>query len=329
MAKNKNAKKGKNANKRRPRQQQYSGADAYYLKALRRYDNMVRDPCAADLAYPPYTGTDTGYLIRVTDQISIPAAPIVGGTVGTRVPINAVIQICPSTYPSYIAGSASGANPTTILQNASTNFLASASVRSYRCVAACLKFVPAGPIAQRAGIVGVGYLPSPLSFTTGVVTTSAFISSSLERMPNGGGAHEVRWLPTAADEAFSGYNASVATGPSTGTLFAVLNNVDGLVTSSTTALVDGLFEYTGVYEWIPQAANSLTAAPKTPLPFNTQQHQSTIADLGAYLLQGVRVAAGAAGRGMATGMMQQVRQTLGSNTSVRRFASSLPLLMSA
>jgi len=311
------------------RKKQYTGADSFYLKALRHYDNLVRDPCSADLAHPPYTGTDTGYLIRVTDQLSLPSIVIGSGTVGARIPVNGIIQICPTQYPAYLSGSGSAINPSLGLVTQPGNFLASSSVRSYRCVAACLKWVPAGSIANRSGVVGVGYMPSPPAFTTGVQTISSFISSSLERVPNGGGMHEVRWLPTAADEAFNGFNASVATGPSNGTLFAVLNNVDGTVLTPTTAGVDGFFEYTGVYEWIPQAANSLTAAPMTPLPFNTQQHQSTIGDLGAYLLQGVRVAAGAAGRGVMTGMMQTVAQTLGSNTSTRRYASSVPLILSA
>nr|WRQ65493.1 hypothetical protein [Tolivirales sp.] len=316
-----------NRPRRRPRNRgRQRGIVNYFTKEMLDYDRMVRDPCAANMAYPPYSGTDTGYLVRITEQIIPPAAVASGLTSGNTYPTNIYCQIVPKNFPAILIGSAGNANPSVAAVANNGIFLATGTVRSYRPVAACLKWVPTGPMLARQGVVGVGYSTSPPLFVSGLAIIGTLISQTLERVPNGGGPHEVRWLPTQDDEDFIGSNLAIATSPSSGTLFAVCNGVDGTAVSATSLQPDGFFEYTSVYEWIPGPTAGLTVAPKTPLPFTTQQHQSSIEELGDYLLKGVRTVSGNIGRGLVQGGIQTLFQAMGTTGSIRRYSSGFPMI---
>lgn len=317
----------KNVKPRKGRKaQRLSKVNNYYVREMLDYDKMLRDPCASNMAYPPYGGTDTGYLVRITEQIIPPAGAGTGLVVGNTFPMNIYCQIVPKNFPAYLIGSAASANPSVAAVANGGIFLNQSIVRSYRPVAACLKWVPTGPMLARQGVVGLGYSTSPPLFTTGTAFVGTLIGQTLERVPNGGGPHEVRWLPTGEDEDFIGSNLSVATTSSAGTLFAVCNGVDGTAVTTTTIQPDGFFEYTAVYEWVPGPTAGLTVAPKTPLPFTTQQHQASIEELGDYLLRGVRTVSGAVGRGLVQGGIHTLFQALGTTGSIRRYSSGFPMI---
>jgi len=179
-------------------------------------------------------------------------------------------------------------------------------------------------------MVGMGYSPTPQMGVNQIGTTvslGGLVANCLDRSPNGGSAHEVRWLPTAADEVFTSVSSSTPIVTGTGTLFSALNNVDATYVSTTTAALNGWYEFTAVYEWIPALFSSLTVAPKPPIPFTSQQYQSTIKDIGAFLLHGIRTGGEAAGRGVLRGAMQIAAQTIGSYTSSRRYADGMPFLL--
>lgn len=293
--------------------------------AMIAYDNLLRDPCAASFAHPPYSGLDTGYLLRVTQSYFLTAAGTFTG--GTKVNgLNCFFQIQPSTYPAVLGcGTTAATANVAYYTYSSTPFLATGTVRQYRPVAACLKFVPIGPIADRSGIVGMGYCNGPLLTTGSVASFGDTLNQCLERAPNGSSEHEIRWLPNASDERFDPYTGGF-TDPEASCLIFSITNCDGVATSTANANLNGYLEYTAVYEWLPAQGASLTSAPKTPLPFTTQQHQATISDLGAYLLHGVRRTASVAAEGMVRGAVGTVLQSISSLSSSRRYSPGVPLV---
>ena len=322
MAKPNNKKKpNKSRGKRKPATAARP-TNALKLAAMRSYDMLIRDPCGAAFAYPPYAGTETGYLVRLTMSLQ-PTALGSGLTVGNAYSSFYGIQLQPSTFPMYVQASSttgSGANTWGALTATANNFLASSAVKAYRPVAACLKWVPTSAIATRAGMVGVGYTTAPVAAIGATYDGSAFLNAQLERASNGSSEHEVRWLPNPSDETFSTSGASQQY-ISGGTVTICLHGVDGVATSTTGVNLNGLLEYTCVYEWIPSVVNQLTVAPKMPPPFTSQEYQSTIGDVGEFLLRGVRtVSANIVGAGVTAAV-----QSISSLTSRRRYTPGMPM----
>lgn len=258
---------------------------------VRAWDQLLRDPCSADLAPPCYTGVDNGYLIRTTDFVT----PVLAGTftAGT-VLCDYALQISPFNFSSTTGGvaaqSISGvALPALANFGFSTNFICGTSVKRYRPVAACVKWIPSGKYSDRSGVVSIGYLPGQELVSGVTVTATAARSLCQQYAPNGAAHHEVRWLPTAADEAFTTVSAPLDTGA--GSVIIVLTGVDATQTTTTQTL-NGSVEITVVWEWAPSVtAGGLTVSPKAPLPYNSQQVLGTISDLGAYIFEGVRTVA--------------------------------------
>jgi len=62
---------------------------------LLAYDQMLRDPCNANLVAPPYRGTDSGYLIRTTDNIAL-LLPALASLLGTCTRVISFLSTCPS-----------------------------------------------------------------------------------------------------------------------------------------------------------------------------------------------------------------------------------------
>jgi hypothetical protein len=261
------------------------------MSEMAKYINLLNDPCSGEFSPPPYAGTDSGYLIRTQEIIQVQAA-ITGGVTGQVIPIDAGIQVIPTAYNTgataglaYVAGSAgvSFILPSQI----STSWAVSASVRKVRPVAACLKFLPTGPYATRQGVVGVGYSGGCIALpnTEGGTVTSAgqLLTAANFVAPVGATSHEVKWLPCSVDEAFSDVATTDNSSLAGGTMFMGLQNVDAICISSTVAQLNGYFEATIVWEWLPKVADGLVPAPRKPLPFTTQQALSTIGDIGSFL----------------------------------------------
>lgn len=285
---------------------------------VRAWDALLRDPCAANLAPPCYAGTDSGYLARTVDHFQ-PVAAGVGLVVGADILCDYIFQWTPfnlSTATGLVAGGSTAAGSYSVAAGGFTNFIsqtANSVVRRYRPVASCVKWVPSGPYAKRAGTVGCGYSTGQ-ALNVGTPTTAQMLSECNRIAPNGSEHHEIRWLPTAVDENFTA--TEVANNTAAGSVFFALRGIDGVGASTTTATLAGYFEVTTVWEWVPERTTGLNTAPKAPLPYTTQQVLATIGDMGAYLFQGVR----AAGPGVmrAAGQMGMAYLTKGLQSAYTR-----------
>lgn len=262
-----------------------------------KWERLLRDPCAAELAPPCYNGSDTGYLVRTVDIVS-PSITVPTGTIGAATRLDVYLQYTPfnlsATSGLIVAGGLAYTGLTTATAAGISNFIGASNSPAYRYrpVACCAKWIPDGQSALRSGTVGQGYSPG-MPLTAGVIATSAtgLLASAQMRATSGMQSHEVRWLPTAVDENFTTTSTPANTGA--GTVFTVLLAVDGAYTSTTTASPSGRFEITTVWEWTPSTSGlgaGLSIAPVPPTPFTSQQVLSTIQDMGQFLFRGIRTA---------------------------------------
>lgn len=310
------------------------------------WDQLIRDPCSANLAHPPYAGMDSGYLIRTVDVFQVVGSAPGPLTVGATVPLDFAVSYSPaatgsgSTNAGFLAmGIAPGGAASQAVVSSGTgtygiispvrNFINSSTtvVKRYRPVAACLKWLPSGAFSARAGYIGMGYSPGSISSAGEVSSPADWFTLSQKNSSNGSSTHEVRWLPTSADENFTSNSITVLGG---GTVFLAGRTVDATVASATTAIANGVVEVTTVWEWEPISGVGTAVAPKAPAPYTTQQILSTIGDLGNYLFEGVRTEASgslyAAGRGMVRGAVNSAYGLL--TKGIQQTATrGLPMLM--
>lgn len=293
---------------------------------VRAWDNLLRDPCGGQLAYPCYGGIDTGYLIRTVDYYQ----PIIVGsyTLGAPGRVNFVLQYTPLNLSANsgvnVSGQLSGVGLPSFSGIGLSDFITnSAAVKRYRPVAACLKFTPNGPYNSRAGVVAMAATPG-VEFAATVTRSFSDIRAVCQHFaPNGSEAHEVRWLPTAADETFT--DLTSANNTAAGTVLMVLDGVDATATSITQMTVNGYIEIVTAWEWVPEATGGLTISPKAPLPYTSQQVLSTISDLSKYVYEGVRAVS------MQPGVMSGAVNTAatiitGGVRTIRTRASGMPMM---
>lgn len=333
----KNKNKIKGVKKYRPR----------VMSAATEWLKLLADPCGGNLVSPCYSGTDSGYLVRTTDNVAITATGS-GMVAGTTVACSLILSYSPSattsgtTNAAYLATAFApgGADPGSITASGTsstvfsglpvTNFINNSTtpVNRYRPVASCLRWVPTGPYASRQGVVGLGYSAGAVLNQSGLVSYNSYQALQQHYAPNGSETHEVRWLPTLVDERFTSNETNVVGG---GTLTLMLRGVDGVASSATSALINGYIEVTTVWEWTPAATTGLVLAPKVPNPFTTQGVLSTITDLGAFLFGGVVGGMGTMGTrlgaGVVTGAASAVNQLL--TRGVGRVASRPPVMLVA
>ncbi len=290
---------------------------------VRAWDQLLRDPCAAPLAPPCYAGVDSGYLVRTVDFFQ-PTYTGTGFTVGPST-VDAIVQFTPYNYSGstgVVASTAPAGGSLTplVASGFATNFINSATVARYRAVAMCVKWIPTGTYANRAGLVASGYTPGM------VVSTGAFsgnigtITAEVQRQaPNGTEIHEVRWLPTAVDENFTSITAAANSGA--GSVLFALRGVDGVNSSTTTGNASGFFQITTAWEWLPTGTTGLSVSPTPPLPYTSQQVLGTIRDMGAYLFHGIREAAG-----LMRDARAGVQLLTGGVGMIQRRGASIPLI---
>ncbi len=343
MAKGNRGKKKRNAPKPKGkgRRMQPTGEIARHMAA---YDQMLRDPCNANLVAPPYRGTDSGYLIRTTDNVTVSC---VGAalTTGNVYAADFVVEYMPQLVSSGATNTAlaaagqapGGATPAIAYSTAGSatglvsNFISSSGVVGrFRPVAACLKYIPSGPYTSRQGMIGLGYTQGFPATPTASMNIFQTLSQCQMIASNGSRSHEVRWLPTDTDESWVVLGSSAG---GAGCIYLVGKGVDATATGTTAAGVNGYIEITTVWEWQPALSNSLNSAPRAPAPFTTQSVLSSITDLGAYLFDGVRHEAGKAlyniGRGtVRAASVAATRLLTGGVGAVAQRGSSLPLLLS-
>lgn len=268
-----------------------SGSPA--LTAMMAYDRMIRDPCGAPPSRAPYQGTDSGLMARTIDYWN----PSVGANSPNG---DYVFQVTPAVYLATNVGpqaSAMAAGGTGTIGNLSppTNFVTT-TAQKWRCLAMCLKWIPNGPYAARAGTVSLGYAASSVLTATTSTTSAALRAKCLETAGNGSKEHAIRWIPNANDQNWVGANVPTTPGQDEwdgASCFIALSGVDATSTAGASPL-NGYFEVTAIWEWQPAQATNMAVAPVPPPAFTINQHQSTIGNIARYLLDGVRTVAGSA-----------------------------------
>jgi hypothetical protein len=285
-----------------------------------RWLQLLRDPCAGNLVQPCYTGTDAGYLVRTTDNISLSATGA-GLAVGATYACSAFMSYSPTAMCNIGLGNQAdlcgayapgGADPVTVLSagevNAAIttypmNFIngTNSPVYRFRPVAACLRWVPTGPYGTRSGVVSLGYSAGNMFNRASTVFYTNVQSLMQHYAPNGSEPHEVRWLPTIVDERFTTNDASPVGG---GTIGLMLRGVDGVAASATAVSINGFVEVTTVWEWTPAPGSGLVLAPKLPPPYTTQDVISGIRDLGSFLFEGAGSVAYGLGQRLAAGTIR-------------------------
>jgi len=268
---------------------------------MRTYDAMVRDPAYGPMVRAPYLGTESGYLVKQVD-LNTPSISIGTATAGSAISLDACLVYTPAWLSNtggtgYLFGGApSGTTSNTFGSFGNSTFVTNVGiVKRFRPVACMMKWIPLSPALTKAGIVSVGYSEGPIVASGAGFSANAVLSLALNYCANGTREHVIRWLPTASDQQF----ISQGTNPDgAGSIFVNLKAVDGIVnTGGTTAALSGVFEVTTVFEWLPIVGEGLSIVPTAPPPFTINDHQSTITDLGRYLVDGVnsRIAAASSG----------------------------------
>jgi len=191
-----------------------------------------------------------------------------------------------------------------------------------------MKFIPTGAIGTRAGVVGLGYVPSVAAMGSGAA--GHFLAQCQKKASTGSESHEVNWIPSAADENFTttgDYNDAGC-----GTAFCVLKDIDCTATSTTNAVVNGYVEVTTVWEWTPAMLSNLAVDARTPSPYTSQQVLAMFGDVTNVLYAGAKNAAVSmarmAGRGGAAAAIEYAtRSFMGSSNMRATFRGpSMPLL---
>lgn len=248
--------------------------------ALTKWQELLRDPCAADLTAPIYGGTDVGYLVRTTDTY-VPAFSRVVAAGATTADF--VLEITPWNYaPAQgirYGGCAPGLFFTVAAAGFGNNFINNNfTVKQFRPVAACMKFIPTGPITSRQGLVALGYsVGSPLTTGDTNVYPSSIRNSCGRIAANSSETHEVNWLPAPTDELFTS-PLSTAPGNGSGAMILSLVNVDGQ-SSGTVTTINGVVEVTIVWEWVPLSTIGVTLQARTPSPYTLNQALAGLGDV--------------------------------------------------
>lgn len=277
--------KGNKQKQPQPQKQRKPKAKGGKQSEMMSYHRMIADPCGAPFAAPPYLGVETGYFIRVVDNLNINAITVSTGVVGNDVKVDAVMQFTPGAFNS--SGTAlltsGGAVGGTLAMNTNvvTNFVSGSQVSGFRCVAHCIRFVPTGNYAYRSGIIGIGYSPNPIYNSSSSTSVNRMLTLCADRRGIGEGVHEIKWLPADADQIFTPYSSTAVEG---GTTFIVLGNASATYATTTTASLNGYFELTTVYEWQPNGTSSdISVSLKAPPSFTVNQHQSSIKNIAEFL----------------------------------------------
>lgn len=285
MAKSKLPKKMNKQGKKKKRAR--DGRPNALVGAAHDYMRLLADPCAAPMARSPFAGIGSAYMVRTVNSLRLPAAT---GTV-----LDWVVEVTPGSFPYGVNyGTAVSGTAITLTQPQTNCWVtATPSVRTYRPVAACLKFVSTSAIATRSGLIGRSYSPCPMISTTSTVVASTVMSHTLSQESNGSVAHEVRWLPSVKDQEFQGIiQAGLLQRDSRGSM-----QLTGVAVDGNAGNVGGYLEVTIVWEWEPEMDVIDGVTPSFAAPGNTSLNQvlTAIGDVGAFAIRaagdlGVRAA---------------------------------------
>lgn len=222
---------------------------------------LLEDPCGARLVHPVYSGTGSGYLLRTRQRLPLTTN------------LDWLVEFTPSlagysfrfagtTTPGAAYGNGNNIGP--------PSFLDIGVVKSYRCVAACLKVFYTGTELARQGEVALGLKsdyninPSAPSTPAGLTYTQiATTSPKVVRL--GESTMEVRWAPSLNDESF--------VEPASSLVDAAGNTI--YIAGQNTPANSIIVELVAVWEWQPLAGGttgSVVSSLEAPKSRNTLNH---------------------------------------------------------
>lgn len=308
MAK-KNSKK--NPKNKPARKQAAAVTKARDMSLVSKYIQLLSDPCAGPLTNAPYAGLGSGYLVRTVDQLN----PIATGVNASQVDF--VYEFTPWNTPSAFVGGATsvGGNVTTSITTVS-NFVTTSTVRAYRPVAACLKWVPFGAYSARSGVIGASYSPAKMIANAATINPANRVGQQQHVALNGSEPHEILWLPSFNDERFGSNAESNING--VGSITIIGRGIDATAAPNSSA--NGYLEATVVWEWLPDESTSATGGivPNVTssggVPLN--QVLGSIRDAAGFVFQKT-----GHGMGMGAVLAGQALLTRGWGTSYSRGAA--------
>lgn len=222
------------------------------------YRRLLLDPCNAPLVAPPYAGFGSGSYLRVKSTI-----------LASSLTADAIYVFQPGTNLAWAAQSnAVGASLTLGAAGPIYNIT---GANQLRALAACVKVRYTAAEGSRAGTIGLmvgtpNYAPGSVASTAGGLNVCPFVSRFGET------AHEVKWMPAAADEEFHD-SAAALFQPRSSCLTVVCQGV-----------TPGSFqiEITTAYEVEGSTVNSTPMVATSPPSSNTTNH--ILRSLGDYTM---------------------------------------------
>lgn len=296
----------------------------------KRYAALLSDPCNADLTYPVYSGSTSGYLVRLKQFLTA------GGNSNA---VDSYTAFCPTfsadgtiteAYRMIAAGYSSntGGSLGTIVGYGAMPFLNSSVVGHYRPVAGCLKVHYTGSELNRSGIIHLSVgPPSIIGGETGVGSVTSFIPNTAKSVRLGSEPHEVKWFPAStSDEGFTSANQPGDQGGAWLTGTALMLYVVGAPAGSVQIEVDFIFE------WTPNPDANIQMSFRAPPSTNTTaQVIKALGDAAGGMLEwsttphGRRII-GSVGRGVYNVMTRGAQALLAPGSGTGRLASSMARL---
>lgn len=250
------------------------------------YLRLLGDPCSGPITRAPYTGSGSSYLVRTT-QIYQPQVGTGSGIV------DVVLEFTPWNTPNVFTTASTTTGGTMVLSpyNVDCFVTNQAVVYAYRPIAACMKFVPTGPISTRQGQLGMSYSPSKTYLASTNLTARSALAACMRKDAIGSVAHEANWLPSFGDERFGGNSEANIVGA--GSIQMVVLGAD----TASNGYLNGYFEATVVWEWEPAIhdssgipASGLVPSTMPPTATTLQSVLSSIKDIGRFVFNGVGMA---------------------------------------
>jgi hypothetical protein len=269
---------------------------------------LLRDPCGGSIVPAPYEGTGSGYFVRTVNIQPV----TVGGLSSIPTAVDFAVEATPYNMNTPFAAASQVTGGSLAFSDSTVgNFITNYSVvKSFRCVAACFKWVPSGPISLRSGVIGRVYSPAK-TITPGDSTNGSIMLASMPHQEaNGSVIHEVRWLPSFNDERFSSTAEVNANGVGSMSICGV--NIDCTTTGvspNIVATANGYLELTCAWEWEPHlggGTNGIAASTLTTTGGTVRDTLSAIRNLGDFLY-GNGPAIMATGYSLAAGVSRMTR----------------------
>lgn len=162
------------------------------------YARLLNDPCNAPLASPVYSGTGSGYLVRLR-TFHIPGGTAAANdSIFTFVPAGNAYNTAAASIVAQSYSVTSNGSLGTLSAEAYNTFLLSSSVSCYRPVAGCLKVHYTGVENNRGGMIHFAMLPARQFVAGELLGTLATVKPlATYSVRVGSEKHEFRWAPGA------------------------------------------------------------------------------------------------------------------------------------